>query len=120
MIARVTGGSLSTIDGRLRTVDGAVGADLFLLNPSGIAFGPNASFDLKGSFYVSTAERLRFASGPDFDATSNAPAAELSIAAPSAFGFLSEAPAPIVLNQPSPLVLAGGRRPSPPSGGRSA
>ena len=108
VIARVTGDSISQIDGRLRTTEAAVGADLFLLNPSGITFGPGASLDLKGSFHVSTAERLHFVSGPDFDATSSAPDAALSTAAPSAFGFLGSAPAPINFDQTSGLSLPAG------------
>ena len=108
VIVRVTGGSISQIDGRLRTTEGAAGADLFLLNPSGVTFGPRASLDLRGSFHVSTAERLHFVSGPDFDATSSAPDAALSIAAPSAFGFLGSAPAPINFSQTSGLSLPVG------------
>ena len=90
IIARVTGGSPSLIDGTLRTVGGAVGADLFLLNPSGVTFGPTSRLDVQGSLHLSTAERLRFANDPgsDFDTTSAAPDPPLSVESPSAFGFL--------------------------------
>ena len=108
IIARVTGGSLSMIDGTLRTSGGALGADVFLLNPSGVTFGPNAKLDLRGSFHVSTADRLRFTIGPDFDANSSEPGPALSVAAPSAFGFLSPAPALILFSQSSGLALPAG------------
>ena len=49
----MTGGQQSLIDGMLRTT--IPGANLYLLNPAGVFFGPNASLDTSGSFHVSTA-----------------------------------------------------------------
>lgn len=109
IIARVTQGSPSLIEGRLRTLGGAAGADLYLLNPSGVTFGRDADLDVQGSFHVSTAERLRFAAGADFDATSTAPDPPLSVAAPVAFGFLGAAtPGLVRFNQSSGLDLPAG------------
>ena len=34
-----------------------------MINPSGILFGPNASLDVSGSFYASTAHYVRLADG---------------------------------------------------------
>ena len=57
ILSRVTGTNLSEIDGLLG-VDGA--ANLFLLNPNGITFGPNAELDIRGSFTASTADTYQF------------------------------------------------------------
>ena len=93
VIARVTGGLASTIDGTLRS--SVAGADLYFLNPSGVLFGQSASVDVDGSFHVSTADRLRMTGpgGSRLDAFSGDPA--LATATPSAFGFLGAAPARI-------------------------
>ena len=52
VIGRVTGGNSSWIDGRLGC--DTTGANLWLLNPFGILFGPNAYLNVNGSFHAST------------------------------------------------------------------
>ena len=47
IISRVTGGTSSWIDGPLRSE--ITGANLYLINPSGVMFGANASLDVQGS-----------------------------------------------------------------------
>jgi filamentous hemagglutinin family protein len=86
VIARVTGGSRSDIDGLLRSTPGGH-ADFYLINPSGVAFGPNAQVDVPAAFHVSTADQLKLKDDATFGAV-DPNASSLSGAAPAAFGFL--------------------------------
>ncbi|MEK0084019.1 filamentous hemagglutinin N-terminal domain-containing protein [Benzoatithermus flavus] len=112
IIGRVTGGAASVIDGTLASA--VPGADLWLLNPAGILFGPDARLAVQGSFHASTADELRFADGAVFSA--RAPGGSvLSVAAPQAFGFLGARPAPVTVDrsvlavpQGQALSLTGG------------
>ncbi|HEY9624387.1 MAG TPA: filamentous hemagglutinin N-terminal domain-containing protein, partial [Crinalium sp.] len=66
IISRVTGRSRSDIDGTL----GVLGnANLFLINPNGIVFGPNAQLDVNRSFVATTANSVLFPDGFAFSAT---------------------------------------------------
>ena len=106
VIGRVTGGSASSINGLIRsTIDGA---NLFLLNPSGILLGPNATLDVMGSFHVSTADYLRFEDGGRFYSIPGAADQLLSVASPAAFGFLNTNPEKIGI-QESALEVSQGR-----------
>jgi len=93
ILSRVTGGQASTIDGLLRSTIPAV--NLFLLNPSGVLFGPNAQLNVQGSFHVSTADFIRLADGVRFNAVPSAEDALLTTAPPAVFGFLGNQPASI-------------------------
>jgi filamentous hemagglutinin family protein len=56
ILSRVTGNNSSQILGKL----GVLGnANLFLLNPHGIIFGKNATLDIKGSFFATTADGIK-------------------------------------------------------------
>lgn len=84
IIARITGGSTSFIDG---TVSSAIpGSSLYLVNPSGIVFGPTAAIDVPGSFHASTGHYVRLADGTRVPATAT-PDVTLTFAPPAAFGF---------------------------------
>lgn len=93
IISRVTGGKASNINGLLRST--IPDADMYLINPAGIMFGEHVNLDVQGSFHASTANYLLLGKkNGRFDA-SNPEKSLLTVAPPSAFGFLNESPADI-------------------------
>ncbi|MDY7015555.1 MAG: filamentous hemagglutinin N-terminal domain-containing protein, partial [Cyanobacteriota bacterium] len=66
ILTRVTGSNISNIFGTL----GVLGnANLFLMNPNGIYFGPNARLDVSGSFLATTADGIQLGNRGYFSAT---------------------------------------------------
>ena len=104
IINRVTGSNLSSIMGTL----GVLGnANLFLLNPNGIFFGPNSALDLKGSFVGTTANAIQFDEQGVFSA-SDPQMPPLLTVNPSAFIFNRLRPSAISLNS-SALTVPDGK-----------
>ncbi|MBW4629469.1 MAG: S-layer family protein [Brasilonema octagenarum HA4186-MV1] len=106
ILTRVTGGSISNIDGLIRT-NGI--ANLFLLNPSGIIFGKNASLNIGGSFVATTANAIQFGNFGFFSATNPEAPSPLLTINPNALFFNQIAAARIQNNSTAPAgsTLAG-------------
>ncbi|MCC5637396.1 filamentous hemagglutinin N-terminal domain-containing protein [Nostoc sp. CHAB 5844] len=84
IISRVTGNSISNINGTLKTQGTA---NMFLINPNGIVFGPNAALDISGSFLASTATSINFADGKQFSAKAPQSSSLLSVTIPTGLQF---------------------------------
>lgn len=107
ILGRVTGGNISDIFGTIQTT-GFGNANLFLMNPAGVLFGPTATVNVGGMMTFTSADNMRLADNTHFNAVPNAGADQLLSTAPIvAFGFLGSNPGAITV-QGSHLAVAEG------------
>ena len=87
IFTRVTGDSVSNIEGILSAQGGA---NLFLMNPNGIVFGQNASINIGGSFIATTADSIQFGDGIELTANPSDEPPLLTNHIPIGLGFGSK------------------------------
>jgi filamentous hemagglutinin family protein len=109
ILTRVTGGNASYINGIIQVTGG--NSNLFMMNPAGIVFGPNASLNVPASFTATTATGIGFGNDYWFNATGTNNYADL-VGTPSSFVFATSQPGAIVnagqLSAGQDLSLVGG------------
>lgn len=111
ILSRITGGARSQIDGLIATQSANV--NLFLINPNGIVFGPNARVDIggpgRGSFIATTVDAISFPNGTQFSATNPGNASSLLniVGDPSGFLASQRRPASIAANGSQLSVYPG-------------
>jgi filamentous hemagglutinin family protein len=105
IMGRVTGGNPSILFGTIDTLS-YPGANLFLMNPAGIVFGPNATLNVGGSVTSATADYLRLTDTGVFHADPAATSV-LTIAPVAAFGFLGSNPGSITVQGTELSVPSG-------------
>ena len=84
ILTRVVGGDASIINGLIQVAGG--NANLYLMNPAGVIFGPNAMINVPGDFVVTTATGIGFGNGQWFKAVGSNDYQTL-IGNPSQFAF---------------------------------
>ncbi len=108
ILGRVTGGNASIINGQLQ-VTGS-NANLFLINPAGLIFGPNAQLNLPAAFTATTANGIRFGDNQWFNAIGSNQYSSL-LGNPTGYGFTA-GPGGTIVNSgtlsASSLTLLGG------------
>ena len=98
ILGRVTGGNPSAIFGTIDSATYYPSANLFLMNPHGFLFGPNAAVNIGGMAHFTTADYLKLADGNVFTAVPDMTADAMLTTVPvAAFGFLGSNPAAIAV-----------------------
>ncbi|NJO20342.1 MAG: filamentous hemagglutinin N-terminal domain-containing protein, partial [Spirulinaceae cyanobacterium RM2_2_10] len=112
VLARVVGGDPSVINGLLQ-LSGS-DANLYLINPAGLVFGPSASLNVPGDFFATTATAIGFEPGAWLEAFGTNDYAAL-IGTPSQFAFDGAIASAIInagdlqVNPGQHLALLGGQ-----------
>ena len=87
ILSRVTGNGISNRSEILGVLGVLGNADLFLINPNGIIFGPKASLNVKGSFIATTASNLILEDGIHFGAKESSSSSQLTVSIPVGLQF---------------------------------
>src|SRR4028119_1659392 len=103
ILGRITGGNPSLINGLIQVTGG--NSNLFLMNPAGMIFGPNASLNVPGSFNATTATGIGFGNNQWFSAIGNNNWATL-IGKPNSFAF-TNSPGGSIVNSGNLTVTPG-------------
>jgi filamentous hemagglutinin family protein len=106
ILGRVTGGNISNIFGAIQT-QGFGSANLFLINPAGFLFGPNATVNVGGMVVFTSADYLRLADSSRFNAAASPADAVLTASPVAAFGFLGSNPGAITIQGSEFTVTEG-------------
>ena len=110
ILGRVTGGNPSIINGLIQVTGG--NSNLFLINPTGIVFGRDASLNMPAAFTATTANGIAF--GNNWFNASGVNNYAALVGTPSAFAFTMSQPGAIInsgnlaVGQGQSLVLLGG------------
>ncbi len=110
IFGRVTGGNPSVINGLIQLTGG--NSNLFLINPSGIVFGNNASLNVPGDFTATTANGIGF--GNNWLNAFGKNDYAILTGKPNSFAFTMSQPAAIInagnlgVTEKSNLALLGG------------
>jgi filamentous hemagglutinin family protein len=107
ILGRITDANPSTIFGTIDSATYYPNANLFLMNPYGFLFGPNAMVNVGGMVAFTTADYLRLTNDVRFEVIPGAQDTLLSAFPVAAFGFLGSNPAAIAV-QGSQLTVANG------------
>ncbi|WP_017303799.1 CHAT domain-containing protein [Spirulina subsalsa] len=93
VLGRVVGGNPSLINGLIEVTGSQ--ANLYLMNPAGIIFGPDARLNVPGDFFATTATGIGFEDDAWFNAIGSNDYQAL-VGTPSVFAFDTPQPAPII------------------------
>jgi len=110
ILSRVVGGSPSIINGSIQVMGGRT--NLFLINPAGILFGPNASLNVPADFTAIAATGVQF--GDNWFSATGPNDYEVLVGAPNAFAFSTAQPGAVFnagslsVNPAQNLTLIGG------------
>ncbi|MEB3338304.1 MAG: filamentous hemagglutinin N-terminal domain-containing protein, partial [Leptolyngbyaceae bacterium] len=111
ILGRVVGGDPSIINGLIQVTGG--NSNLYLVNPAGMVFGPNASLNVPASFTATTANGVGFGNGEWFKAAGSNDYAQL-VGNPDRLAFTTSQGGSLVnqgnltVNPGQNVTLAGG------------